>query len=33
MADRTPPDLFARAWRSTYETLSALNRVLLAPPP
>ena len=27
-----PPDVFARAWRETYGTLSALNRVLLAPP-
>jgi SAM-dependent methyltransferase len=33
MAGRAPPDLFARAWRSTYDSLSALNRVLLAPPP
>jgi SAM-dependent methyltransferase len=33
MADRTSPELFARAWRGTYDSLSALNRVLLAPPP
>ncbi len=33
MAGRAPSDVFARAWRSTYDTLSALNRVLLAPPP
>ncbi len=26
------PDAFARAWRETYGTLSALNRVLLVPP-
>ena len=30
---RVAPDAFARAWRTTYDTLSALNRVLLAPPP
>ncbi len=27
-----PLDAFARAWRETYGTLNALNRVLLAPP-
>ncbi len=27
-----PQDTFARAWRETYGTLNALNRVLLAPP-
>jgi hypothetical protein len=33
LAGRFPPDVFTRAWRATYDTLSALNRVLLAPPP
>ena len=33
MAGRASPEAVAKAWRSTYETLSALNRVLLAPPP
>ena len=32
LAGRVGPDVFARAWRETYEPLSALNRVLLAPP-
>ncbi len=32
MAARVAPDAFARAWRDTYGPLSALNRVLLAPP-
>ena len=29
---RVGPDAAARAWRDTYGALSALNRVLLAPP-
>ena len=29
---RVPLDAFARAWRELYRTLSALNRMLLAPP-
>ncbi|MEJ1976053.1 MAG: hypothetical protein WDN49_07995 [Acetobacteraceae bacterium] len=33
MAGRAAPEAFARAWRSTYDTLSSLNRLLLAPPP
>ena len=33
MAGRATPDAFARAWRAAYDALSALNRVLLAPPP
>ncbi len=33
LAGRVGPDAFLRAWRATYEPLSALNRVLLAPPP
>jgi SAM-dependent methyltransferase len=33
LSDRVPADAFARAWRTTYDTLSALNRLLLAPPP
>jgi len=33
MACRVPPDAFARAWRGTYDALSSLNRLLLAPPP
>ncbi len=33
MAGRVSPEAFARAWRATYEPLSRLNRVLLAPPP
>jgi hypothetical protein len=33
MAVRAAPEAVARAWRSTYETLNALNRILLAPPP
>lgn len=33
LAGRVGPDAFPRAWRETYEPLSALNRVLLAPPP
>jgi hypothetical protein len=32
MAGRAAPDAVARAWRTTYETLSSLNRVLLSPP-
>ena len=32
MASRAPPETFAKAWRATYGALSALNRVLLAPP-
>ncbi len=28
-----PADVFTRAWRETYATLSALNRLLLTPPP
>ncbi len=27
------PDAFARAWRTTYEALVSVNRILLAPPP
>ena len=33
LAAKVGPDAFARAWRDTYAPLSALNRVLLAPPP
>ncbi len=33
LAARVAPDAFARAWRDTYAPLSALNRLLLAPPP
>jgi hypothetical protein len=33
MAGRAPAEAVARAWRTTYETLNALNRILLAPPP
>ena len=33
MAGRASPEAVARAWRDTYGTLSALNRVLLTPPP
>ncbi len=33
LGQRVAPDAFLRAWRETYEPLSALNRVLLAPPP
>ena len=33
LAGRVSPDAFTRAWRDTYGPLSALNRVLLAPPP
>ena len=33
MAGRAPPEAVARAWRTTYGTLNALNRILLAPPP
>ena len=33
LAGRVSPDGFARAWRDTYAPLSALNRLLLAPPP
>ena len=29
----TDPAAFARAWRQTYDALSAVNRILLAPPP
>ena len=32
LADRVAPAAFVAAWRATYEPLSALNRVLLAPP-
>ena len=32
LAGRVPPDAFDRAWRETYGTLSALNRLLLLPP-
>ena len=32
MTGRASPDAFARAWRGTYDALSALNRLLLAPP-
>ena len=32
LAGRVPPDAFAKAWRETYGALSALNRLLLAPP-
>ena len=32
LSGRATPDAFARAWRDTYGPLSALNRVLLAPP-
>jgi hypothetical protein len=30
---RAAGDAFERAWRGTYEPLSGLNRLLLAPPP
>jgi hypothetical protein len=33
MAGRAAPEAVARAWRTTYEALNALNRVLVAPPP
>ncbi len=33
LSGRVAPDAFARAWRETFGPLSALNRVLLAPPP
>ncbi len=33
LADRVSAESFGRAWREMYGTLSALNRVLLAPPP
>ena len=33
LGQRVAPDAFLRAWRETYESLSALNRLLLAPPP
>ncbi len=33
LAGRVGPEAFARAWRDTYAPLSALNRLLLAPPP
>ena len=33
LAARVAPDAFARAWRELYGPLSALNRMLLAPPP
>jgi len=29
----TSPDAFARAWRTTYDALVSVNRILLAPPP
>jgi len=29
----TDPAAFARAWRQTYDALSSVNRILLAPPP
>ena len=32
LSGRATPNAFARAWRDTYGPLSALNRVLLAPP-
>ena len=32
LAGRVAPDAFDRAWRDTYGTLSALNRLLLLPP-
>jgi SAM-dependent methyltransferase len=32
-AGRVSPDAFDRAWRDTYGPLSALNRMLLVPPP
>ena len=32
LSGRISPDAFARAWRATYDALSAVNRVLLAPP-
>ncbi len=32
VAARVPADAFGRAWRETYATLSALNRLLLVPP-
>ena len=32
LSGHATPDAFARAWRDTYGPLSALNRVLLAPP-
>ena len=33
LAGRVSPEAFARAWRDVYGPLSALNRLLLAPPP
>jgi SAM-dependent methyltransferase len=33
MGGRAAPEAAARAWRTTYETLNPLNRILLAPPP
>ncbi len=33
LAGRVSPDAFARAWRHVYTPLSALNRLLLRPPP
>ena len=33
LAGRAAPDALARAWRELYGKLSALNRMLLAPPP
>jgi hypothetical protein len=34
LAERgTPRATFNRAWRETWDKLSALNRILLAPPP
>ena len=33
LAGRVGPDAFVRAWADTWRPLSALNRVLLAPPP
>ena len=33
MAGRAAPAAVERAWQSTYATLNALNRILLAPPP
>ncbi len=33
MAERASAEAFDRAWRATYDVLSRLNRLLLAPPP
>ena len=33
LGSRVGPDAFERAWRETYTPFSALNRILLVPPP